>query len=335
MVQDIKFNQKHNSDELKIVYDLDLDIDMYKIPKEALINLSKKYPVKFYPVNVPNKPKFIDDASIYWGNRIEPYMLDLMPELDWVHFGSVGTDRLNYYKREKNNLTITSSKGLVTESIISYSISLIGIFAKRLDIFFKNAKKPYTREIYNNYFNELRNYNELKVLIIGLGNIGHPLAKKLNDLGVIVDSISRSNSDHDYIRKNFSFEESFEFLSQYDFIISLLPGNDSTKELINIDFFKRMSTSSTFINIGRGSTIKEDDLVEALSKNYFSRAILDVSAIEPIQVSSILFNNSKIFLTPHIAAFSPSYWTEEINLFEYNLNCYLNNENFKMKNLVK
>tara|TARA_Y100000739_G_C20563480_1_gene444204 strand:+ start:378 stop:1385 length:1008 start_codon:yes stop_codon:yes gene_type:complete len=335
MGQDIKFNFKDNLSELKIVYDLDLDIEMYKIPKEGLINLSKKYPVKFYPINVPNKPKYLNDAHIYWGNRIEPYMLELMPKVDWVHFGSVGTDRLNPYSVKTRDLTISSSKGLVTNAMISYVVSLMGVFSKRLDVFFKDNKKPFTREIYNNYFNELKNYDELKVLIIGLGNIGLELAKRLNSLGVVVDAVSRKRNNYTFIRRNFRFEESFDSLNQYDFIVSLLPDNNSTRNMINFEFFQKMSPTSSFINIGRGSTVNENDLVSALDKNLFCRAILDVSKVEPLEESSILFNNSKIFLSPHIAAFSPSYWVEELNLFEYNLRCYINNEIYKMKNLVK
>ena len=69
---------------------------------------------------------------------------------------------------------------------------------------------------------------------------------------------------------------------------------ESTKDLINLQFFEKMSPHSSFINIGRGSTVNEKDLVSALDKNLFCRAILDVSKVEPIEESSILLNNSKI-----------------------------------------
>ncbi len=335
MAQDIKFKFNMNlSRKIIVAYDLSLDIDMYKIPEKGLADLSRKYPIEFYPVNVPNKPKYIEDASIYWGNRIELKMLDYMPKLDWVHFGSVGTDRLNSYEDKNSKLIITSSKGLVTQSMITYVISLMGIFSKRLDIFFKDYKKPLTREIYNKYFGELKNYDQQKVLIIGLGEIGIELAKKLSSLGVVVDAISRSENCPKFIRKNFKFKQSHDYLKDYDFVISLLPQNKSTNKIINSEFLKNMSSSSTFINIGRGSTVNEFDLVEALEKNHLSRAILDVSQNEPINESSILCNNENIFLTPHIASFNPSYWEEQLNLFEYNLNCFLNKKFERMRNLT-
>ena len=67
------------------------------------------------------------------------------------------------------------------EVIFKLQSSLIGIFSRRLDIFFEKKKDPFTRNDYDFYFSELKNFNELKILIIGLGNIGSYLYKYLND----------------------------------------------------------------------------------------------------------------------------------------------------------
>ena len=132
--QDLDIEFLKNTSSKLIVYDLALKQRMYNIPNEILAKIKKEYPIKFEAINCPNLKRTNKEAEIYWGNRIDKDILEMMPNLKWVHFGSVGINRLNNVN--KKNLIITSSKGLVSESMISHTISLIGIFSRRLDIFF-------------------------------------------------------------------------------------------------------------------------------------------------------------------------------------------------------
>lgn len=326
---DIEFRK--NSSSKLIVYDLALKQKMYNIPKKIINNISSNFHIKLEPINCPNLKRFNSDAEIYWGNRIDKDMLEMMPNLRWVHFGSVGINRLNNVK--KKNLIITSSKGLVSESMISHTISLLGLFSRRLDIFFEKKKDQFTRNDYDLYFSELKNFNELKILIIGLGNIGEKLAEKLFYLGCKIDGISKNKKINKFVENHFSFKESYPNLKKYDFVISLLPENIETLKLLNFNFFSNLNPRCTLINIGRGTTINEGDLIRALDKKLFKRAILDVTAIEPLPKDSIMNKHPRIFLTPHIASFSPSYWPLQEKLFAHNLGCYLSKNIDQMINI--
>ena len=136
----------------KIAYDLGLNQSMYCVPEGVIRKLEDKYPVEFKLINVPGSEKIDQDAEIYWGNRISHEMLEKMPNLKWVHFGSVGINRLK--NLGKSDILITSSKGLVTSAMTTNIISLIGIFARKLDIFFQNeATRPKSRDDFEKYFN--------------------------------------------------------------------------------------------------------------------------------------------------------------------------------------
>lgn len=326
---------KYNSDKNRIIvaYDLSLNQSMYCVPKEIIKNLEDSFPIFLDPVNCPDIKRVNYSAEIYWGNRIELDMIDLMPKLKWVHFGSVGVNRLN--KCRKKELLITSSKGLVTNSIVTHVISLIGVFSRSLDVFFKDIGRPYTRNDYEKNFNKLKNFNELNVLILGLGDIGKSLAKKLFELNCTVDAVSRMQTKKHFITNHYDLKECVNHLDKYDFVISLLPENEGTKNFINFNFLKNMSQNGIFVNIGRGSTLVEQDLLMALNQKLLRKAILDVSQIEPLPNNSPLYNHPNIFLTPHIAAFSPSYWPLEEELFKFNLKCFLDNNISDMKNLIK
>ena len=324
-----KYNSSNNL--TLIAYDLNLNQSMYRVPEKIIKELERDFPVILDPVNCSNHKKINPLAEIYWGNRIELSMISHMPNLKWVHFGSVGVNRLN--KCTKKDLLITSSKGLVTDSIVTHVVSLIGLFSRKIDIFFDDIKRPFNRDDYEKYFNDLKNFNELKILIMGLGDIGSALAEKLYYLNSKVDGVSRNKSKNKYVLNQYNLKECLEELHKYDFIVSLLPENEETKNFLNYDFFKKLSRDSIFFNVGRGSTVVEEDLLKSLNNKIFRKAILDVTEIEPLTKDSLIYKNKNIFLTPHIAAFSPTYWELEEKLFRFNLNCYQNNEIIKMKNL--
>ena len=102
------------------------------------------YPVNLKLVNTPLTEKIWEEAEIYWGNRIDHLIIDKMKNLRWIHFGSVGINRINNIQRK--DLIITSSKGLVTSAMTTNIISLIGLFSRNLQVFFNREKKSQTLE---------------------------------------------------------------------------------------------------------------------------------------------------------------------------------------------
>ena len=318
--------------KIKIAYDLGLNQSMYSVPNGVIKNLENNYPVKFKLINTIATQKIYSDAEIFWGNRIDINMANQMSKLKWIHFGSVGINRLDNY--QKDNLIITSSKGLVSSSMSTNIISLIGIFSRNLDKFFQSeSQRPKSRDEFENYFDDLKNFDELKILILGLGDIGKFLANNLYQLGARVHAVSVTKKNLSFVEKELDFYESKKFLHKYDFVISLLPENSSTKNILDFDFFSKLSKDSIFINAGRGSTCLEKDLIKSLNLGSPKRAILDVVQNEPLSINDDIYNHPKTFVTPHIFAFSPSYWPLEIKLFEENLKKYLNDNYLNMKNI--
>ena len=314
--------------------DLALNSPMYSVPKDIKKKLENKFPLEISFVNCPELPKYNPNASIYWGNRIEPEMLLKMPKLKWVHFGSVGINRLNKRLDNNDDLIITSSRGTVNSSMITNIITLTGLFIRRLDIFFNTKDKPFTRTDYDLYFDQIKDFNGLNVLIIGLGNIGKELSKKFYDLGSVVDSLTNNIEKLSYINKNFSSLKNIDDLKKYDVIISLLPEKKDNNNFFNASFFSKTSNELIFLNFGRGSVLNEDDLLKSIDKGSPKFAILDVTKVEPLPSDSKLFKHPSIFLTPHIAAFSPAYWEKEYNLFSHNLDKFISREYNSMLNRI-
>ncbi len=86
-----------------------------------------------------------------------------------------------------------------------------------------------------------------------------------------------------------------------DFVVGVLPKTPETHFYFNKGFFEKMKPSAVFMNIGRGPTVKEVDLVEALKLKTISGAVLDVFEVEPLPKESELWDMPNVLMTPHCA----------------------------------
>ena len=56
-----------------------------------------------------------------------------------------------------------------------------------------------------------------------------------------------------------------------------------------------------FINVGRGDVITEESVLKALELGWIKEAILDVFEVEPLPLTSKLWEHPKVTVTPHIS----------------------------------
>jgi len=74
--------------------------------------------------------------------------------------------------------------------------------------------------------------------------------------------------------------------------------------MITKEHYKKIKPTAYIINAARGGIINENDLSEALNKNYIFGAGLDVFNNEPPEKNNPLLKSNKVFLSPHTATFT-------------------------------
>ena len=95
-----------------------------------------------------------------------------------------------------------------------------------------------------------------------------------------------------------SLEEIFDLSD----VVSLhSPITDQTIGMIKGSHISAMKPYSTFINTARGEIVREEEMIEALTKRPDLTALLDVTAPEPPSKKSQLYDMENVILTPHIA----------------------------------
>ncbi|TKB45154.1 2-hydroxyacid dehydrogenase [Thalassotalea mangrovi] len=140
------------------------------------------------------------------------------------------------------------------------------------------------------------------VTVLGIGLLGHQVASCLLQHGYRVTGWSRTKkTGRDYPCLHGS-ETLVQAVADADCVVSILPATTETDNLFGRSFFQQMKPSALFINVGRGNTVVEDDLLYALQHNVITGACLDVFKTEPLPENHPFWQLKNLVITPHIAA---------------------------------
>jgi phosphoglycerate dehydrogenase-like enzyme len=91
-----------------------------------------------------------------------------------------------------------------------------------------------------------------------------------------------------------------KWLPWADHVVNIVPANKENRHLFNRPQFQSMKEGAVFYNIGRGTTVLQDALIESLETGRLAAALLDVTDPEPLPPDHPLWNAPNCTITPHI-----------------------------------
>tara|TARA_B100000900_G_scaffold415649_1_gene446413 strand:- start:3034 stop:3990 length:957 start_codon:yes stop_codon:yes gene_type:complete len=312
-----------------IYHDFNLDLKLYSIPNFFINEIKKEFSnICFKDVDSEENKENIE---FFFGNRINNQNIKEYKNLKWIHLGCVGYDSIDLAMLRSKNIMMTNSKGLLTNSMVELAVNFITSFSRGMPFINSlRSKNLLNRKKFDSYFDRVTNLTNQKVLICGYGTVGKKLAKVLEQLDMEIYTVSRTKYPE---YKNFSLNDIEGLVTQVDYIINLLPLNSETQYLFDSQLFSKMNDVS-FINLGRGKTVNEEHLIDAINNGNLSSAALDVFEIEPLSSDNKLLDNDNIILTPHIAGLDSKYWYRQLDLFRYNLNANILDKDKSLKNKI-
>ncbi|MCK1995033.1 D-2-hydroxyacid dehydrogenase [Peribacillus muralis] len=253
-------------------------------------NLSKQF--RFLKEDVVSHDDFLwADAYV----SLSPTANFEFGNVKWVHSTGAGVDKYLFERKWDERVVLTRTIGSFGQRIGEYCLSYILKDVQMHDEFAQLKRKKQWRQA------EPRLLNTLHVVIYGTGEIGQEIARILSSFGIRVSGVSRNGKVAKHFEDVLKSEDAPDLLMDADWIISTLPLTKQTSKLFNGDFFNQLNGSG-FMNIGRGGTVDEMALREALLMNRVRKAILDVVGVEPLPETSWLWEHPDIFITPHISA---------------------------------
>ena len=150
---------------------------------------------------------------------------------------------------------------------------------------------------------------QVRVGIMGLGELGRDAAIKLRTIGFDVAGWSRTEK-HVAGVASYHGESGLEgFLARTEILVVLLPLTAATRGILNARLFAGLARDGVLgapvlINAGRGELQIERDVLHALDAGILGAATLDVFQTEPLPATSPLWDHPKVTITPHNAAVS-------------------------------
>jgi phosphoglycerate dehydrogenase-like enzyme len=151
------------------------------------------------------------------------------------------------------------------------------------------------------------------VLLVGFGAIARRLVALLAPFRADIHAIRRKVSGDELV-PTFDQSKLEEQLGWADHVVNLLPSAPGNASIFNAARFTKMQNHAAFYNVGRGDTVDQNALVEALRNGAISGAYLDVTSPEPLPPDDPLWTAPNCMITPHVAG---GMQNEETHLVEH------------------
>lgn len=226
-----------------------------------------------------------------------PADLTCCRNLRWMQTSWAGVDgyvRAGTFPEGAMLCNMTGGYGPV---IAEHEVAMILTLCKRLPEY----RKPQQAGVWHHPLLD-KPLENATVLILGAGDIGTELAKRLRPMVKTIIGVRRTvracPKEFDRI---VSLKELEEVLSLADIIACSLPATEETKGLLSEDRLLQMKRDSVLINVGRGDLIPLEDLCRVLDKGWFWGVGLDVTTPEPLPPEHKLWQYPRVMITPHIA----------------------------------
>ena len=247
--------------------------------------------------NNPNFEKM--DCAIIW--NISNQILGKLTNLKIIFSMGAGVDHILNLSNYNQTPIIRVKDPSMAVRMSYHVLSQILEYQLNLKYFQKAQLKKYWLEDLQ-FEKQVKLNNEITIGIIGVGFLGSFVAKYLKKLDYNVIGLKNSFPKNKSSFKIFTSIKKNYFIKNSDIIVSILPATKNTKNFINRDFLNKMKKNSLLINVGRGMTINEKDLINHLKKNKDFFASLDVFQEEPLPRNNLLWNAKNITITPHVAS---------------------------------
>ncbi len=143
--------------------------------------------------------------------------------------------------------------------------------------------------------------------LLGVGTIGAALARTARHFGMRVKGYTRATEDSADVDRYFHGPlgpQRDAFAGDLDYLVSIMPATGETLQVVDAALLAALPRHAVFVNPGRGGTVDEPALAEALRQGTIAGAVLDVFQQEPLPPDHVFWRTPNLLITSHTAALS-------------------------------
>jgi phosphoglycerate dehydrogenase-like enzyme len=145
-----------------------------------------------------------------------------------------------------------------------------------------------------------RSLADKRVLVLGYGNIGRAVVRRLLPFEVSVTAVaSRARDGDDLVDAVHGIDELPDLLPHHDVVVVIVPLTDATRGLVDAEALALLPDGAVVVNVARGPVVDTDALVAECASGRL-RAGLDVTDPEPLPADHPLWTTPGVLITPHV-----------------------------------
>jgi len=248
----------------------------------------------FYPDNtIPDKK--MPEYEVLYGLP-KSSMLRQMTGLRWFCSSSAGVDAYNAPELYAGPVTLSNSSGAYGVTISEHIIMVILMLLRRMPEFQEIvARRGWQQEI------PMGSIAGSRITVLGPGDIGTTFARKAKAMDAAhICAVRRSNKPVDACYDEMLTEEHLdEVLPRTDILVMALPGSAETHHIMDARRIALLPRSAILVNVGRGPSVDQVALADALNQGRLAGAALDVMVPEPLPADDPLWDTENLIITPH------------------------------------
>ena len=232
-------------------------------------------------------------ADTYVGFLRPP--LPTMGNVRWVHCTGAGVDAWLYPNELSRDVLLTRTSESFGVYIAEWALSrALAVRQQILDLAESQRRHEWAPR-------EVGYVRGSRAVVVGTGDVGTHIARLFAALGAEVHGVSRSGTaDRSVFKATSSVSELSTVVTNADWLVVTVPLTTETRGLISRDVLNACR-GAVLINAGRGATVDESAIPEALDKGWLAGAALDVFEIEPLPAGSPLWDDRRVMISPHIS----------------------------------
>lgn len=229
--------------------------------------------------------------------RVDAALMTWLPHLEIVANFGVGYESIDAAEAARRGVVVTNAAGSLDDEVADTAMALLLMTVREL-----SRSERYLRAdrwLEAPYPLTSATVSGRTMGILGFGRIGEAIAKRAETFNVTIAYHNRRQKESPYRY----YPSLLEMARDVDTLMVVLPGGAATRHVVDADVLRALGPEGVLINVGRGSVVDEQALVEALTSRTIKSAGLDVYEDEP-HVPQTLMDMEHVVLLPHVGSAS-------------------------------
>jgi phosphoglycerate dehydrogenase-like enzyme len=269
------------------------------------------------------------DVLIAFGVAITDEVIRRATRLKWIQSLATGVDHFLRCPSLKSGTLLTSSRGIhgpAMRETVAYLMLSVSRGTRRLarnqDAHRWDRGAPWPLMA------------RKTAVVVGTGVGGSAIGALLQAFGMWVIGVSRTPRQESGFDEMVHLDALGEVVRRADYLVNIMPGGPANAGLFSRAVFAAMKPTAFFINVGRGDTVDEVALIDALRDQRIAGAGLDVVAVTPLPADSPLWDLPNVFLTPFNGGLFDEYEEYVLPIVTENMRLFLAGRTGEMRNIV-